>query len=179
MNLGQLTGWIQQNKKPLAIAGAVGVGGLALMQRGKSGGGDAGGGPMVDAAPTSGAGARYGLTTGGGAYDSTASDVYNAIAPQLEEVRDLLNQQNKPPVPVVAPPKASTMYAPTGTGNYAWLSNGVSVEVQDDGSLFGMTGEQLKSIMSRDPNAKLSKWGSAPKFYAAETNARAAAQKAT
>ena len=112
MNLDQLKATIEANKKGIAIAGAAGVGGLALLNRKKKAN-----------AGTDAAGAGYGLTnqpsTGAaGAYDSTSSDVYNAIQPQLESLGQLLaqlqNRQNTTPTPVPAPPPTAGP-APTPT----------------------------------------------------------------
>ncbi len=104
MNLGQLGQTLAANKPALLGVAAAGVVGLGLYHR-KQGGGVA--------APPSAAPAGYafssggqtapmtggGLATGGGVYDSSASDVASWLAPQLEALR-----QQQAPVPVPAPP---------------------------------------------------------------------------
>ena len=120
----------QQHKKELAVAGAALVGGLALMKRHQAGG---------DATP---AAAAAGSTTSRGAvvpsgssgqvvYDSSASDIYNSMAPLIQQLASSLDRQNTTdpdntiPVPVAAPAPAaprvnSGFYAiagdPTGQG---------------------------------------------------------------
>ena len=118
MNLGQLTATIEKNKKPLAVAGAVGVAGLALMKR-QQAGGDVGTGTTGKASTT----AAGSLATPNGqvVYSSEASDVYNAIQPQLETIgtaiNQLLNTKSTPDptatIPVPAPPKPTTATSPT------------------------------------------------------------------
>lgn len=110
--------WLEQNKKTVAVVGAVGVGGLALAKRG-GGGADV---TTTGEEAAAGAGAAYGLSyAGGAAYDSTGSDVYNALQPQLESLgqkqsalEELLNKLNeKPaPTPVAKPPATAPKPAP-------------------------------------------------------------------
>lgn len=135
MNLGQLESYA---KKPAVLgAAAAGVVGLALLQRRKAGGDAAA--PAAPAVPASGsysAGGQVASAGGFGAYDSTASDVAGWLSPQLDELRRLSS-----PTPVPAP-IASTLFAPSGTGNYVRRGDGLVAEVQSDGSLFGMTLDQ-------------------------------------
>ena len=113
MNLAQLRSGIERNKKGLAVAGVAGVAGLALMKRSK---GDQ---PAAAGEDVPGAGAKYGMapmaTGAAGAYDSSASDVYNAIQPQLEDLgekqgaldqllKQLSEKINASPIPIAAPP---------------------------------------------------------------------------
>jgi hypothetical protein len=135
---GQLRASIEQNKKGLAIAGAAGVAGLALLNKNRGGSAPAG-----EGAPASGG--RYGLSStplpaSGGVYDSSSSDVYNAIQPQLEELGRLMTEA-KSPIPVPAPPKwgpglyqiadNTTVYAVDEAGNRDWLNVGEFAAMQD------------------------------------------------
>ena len=81
MNVGDLTAKIQANKKPLAIAGAAGVAGLALMQRKKAGGDVSASAPVAGSSTSS-----LASPNGQVVYSSEASDVYNALQPQLSTV---------------------------------------------------------------------------------------------
>lgn len=113
MNLAAARAWAEQNKKTIAVIGAAGVGGLALVKRNAKGDGAA-----SPAADPEGIGSNYGLAplpATGAVYDSSASDVYNALQPGLESVgreqaalRELMDklteQMQKAPVPVVGPP---------------------------------------------------------------------------
>ncbi|WP_154793302.1 hypothetical protein [Occultella kanbiaonis] len=114
MNVKALWAKVQDNKWVLGGLGAAAVVALAWFSRRSA---------TTPAADDTG-GAGYGLaapgatsTTGGytasagGAYDSSASDVYNALQPALEnvgkqydELRDLLN---KTPVPEAEQPRES------------------------------------------------------------------------
>ena len=144
MNIADLTSKIEANKKPLAIAGAVAVGGLALMQRQKAGG-DVG----TTSATTPSAGATPaaigGLATPNGqvVYSSEASDVYNAIQPQLSTIGTAMNQLLSDKATANSDdsiPIAARLNAPSGTGQFVgWKGNGYVTEVQSDGSLYHLT----------------------------------------
>lgn len=101
MNVGAL---FQQHKRTLAFAGAAAAAGLGLLQaRKRDTGGDAaavaapsystGGGP-VSSSPISG---------GFAPYDSTASDITNALQPQIEYLQRLAEQQAQAAIPVSTP----------------------------------------------------------------------------
>lgn len=94
MNLATVRTALTRNKRGLMIAGAAAVGALALLARKKAGGDT----PVAGAAasgsstsPTSGSTSAGGYTTYA-PYDSSGSDVYGAIQPQLEELRDMFGQ---------------------------------------------------------------------------------------
>jgi len=119
VNLAGLRAGFEKNKKPLAIAGAAGVAGLALV---KSRGAKKDETPAAGASIASTGGQTASAT--GAAYDSSASDVYNAMQPQLEAfgqqlaaLQNLWNQGT--PTPVPAPPPGSSTPAPATPGTPA------------------------------------------------------------
>ena len=131
MNLGQL---VQQHRTTLGVAGAAVVAGLALMQARKRDGD--GGGPAVpdvypslrSAASTGGA-PSYGYPLAGYAtYDSTSSDLYNAIQPQIEYLQRLTEEQAGKPIPVASPSPAAGLkagfYKMAGTPNLYRVDGG-------------------------------------------------------
>lgn len=111
MNTAQLSAWVHQNQKPLAVAGAVVVGGLGLMKARASKAAAAGG--AGGAAPLGTAFAAGPAVAGTVPYDSTASDVYNALESQLT---DLQNTLAAPPIPVPVAP----------TSNQDWVNQAVT-----------------------------------------------------
>jgi hypothetical protein len=110
MDGGTLAATFEANRVPILAAAGAGVVGLALLKR-KSGAAAAG--------PTSNvsSGQQTAGMTGAAAYDSSASDLYGAIQPQLEslggQLADLRNQWNStPPIPVPAPTPPPSSYTP-------------------------------------------------------------------
>lgn len=105
MNTAQLQAFVEAHKMELAAGGAVLVGGLALAKRKKAG-----------AATPTAAGAAASPQTGlpgTATYDSSASDVYNSIQPELEQLQQLITQQSSAsPIPVAAAPAPAPIYAP-------------------------------------------------------------------
>lgn len=102
--LAGLRAGFNKNKKPLAILGAVGVAGLAVVARRRSAMGSTGSTvPTSTSSTTPAATARYGASTQQ-AYDSTGSDVYNALQPQIEQLQQLARQI---PVPGTTPATAA------------------------------------------------------------------------
>lgn len=170
--VAQLNAWVEQNKKPLAIAGAAAVAGIGLLKARKNKAGAQGSPSPLTPLPAGTAFTAGPNLVGSvpGVYSSAGTDVYNALQGQLDKMQD---QLNGPPIPVPAPPKpiASTIFKPTGTGNYYHLGNGIGVEVESDGSLFGINQEQWAQIQANDPNAKvLGKLGGTPNWYSTEKN---------
>jgi hypothetical protein len=108
VNLADLTAKIQSNGKPLAVAGAVGVAGLALLKR-KQAGGDVSKGTAAPAA-----GGSLATPNGQVVYSSEASDVYNAIQPQLETIgfglNKLLNDKSAPDADSTIPVPADPLF---------------------------------------------------------------------
>lgn len=150
MNLDQLGKAFARNRPAvLGVAGA-GVVGLALLQRRKAGGDVFAGGGAAPAArvPASASYSAGGQVAAAGGYDSSASDVASWLSPQLEALR-----KDQTPTPVPAPVAAS-MFAPNWTGKYVRTDAGKILEVQADGSLYGLsTMEQWYEANRRNPEA--------------------------
>ncbi len=122
MNLANLRGAFARNKTALAVLGAVAVAGLALVARKR--GGAAGTGADV-AATTGSSGSRlpsspYGASSQSYAlapYDSSASDVYNVLQPQIEALQNRipingsLTEPSPAPTPAETSPWAGTWLA--------------------------------------------------------------------
>jgi nucleoid-associated protein YgaU len=98
--LGDLSQTFDAHRGPILAAAAAGVVGVALWQRHKGATAPAG-----DTANVSAGGQTAGMN-GAAAYDSSASDIYGLVQPQLEslggQLTDLQNKLNN--VPVAAPP---------------------------------------------------------------------------
>lgn len=141
MNTAAATQWFEQNKKTVAVAGAVVVGGFGLMKarKGKAGGETPPARTVGDMGPAGAAGFAQSAP-----YDSSSSDVYNQLQPQIER----LQQRLESPIPVPVPPAASSMFAPTGRGNYVRYDNGTIAEVQSDGSLYGLNPDEWNKVAS-------------------------------
>lgn len=142
MNLDQLGGQFDANKGPILATAAAGVVAFALYQRHKSGGAAAGPAQGVAVAPAS-AGGQTATMRGGGAYDSSASDLYGAIQPQLESLGHRLDA-----IPLAAPPAstpapmAASLYGPSDSQNYVLYQDGTVAQVQQDGSQLGLNYSQ-------------------------------------
>lgn len=112
---GRAQAWVQQHRAGL-LAGGVGLTALValyLRHRARTTTGD----PSVTVpagytpAPTGTTG--YATTGGGGGYyDSTATDVYNAIEPQLMGLARQLEELRLQPGPVASPPAPAPVGAP-------------------------------------------------------------------
>jgi hypothetical protein len=111
MDLGNLGAVFAANKVPILATAAAGVTGFALYKRHQGASSTAAGAGDSSAS----AGGQTAGMTGGGAYDSSASDLYGAIQPQLEslgnQVTSLQDKLNSVPVakaPTPAKPTPST-----------------------------------------------------------------------
>ena len=111
MNLDQLKDAFERNKKPLGIAGAAAVGGLALLQARKrdSGGALPGGALPADRSALSAEGSpSYGSPYGYTApYDSSSSDLLTAVTGIQETLMEAWEKQQDAPIPVPAAPPTS------------------------------------------------------------------------
>lgn len=174
MNLADLTSKIEANKKPLAIAGAAGVAGLALMQR-KKAGGDVGTTPAPTTSSVTSAGSLA-APNGQVVYSSEASDVYNAIQPQLSTIGTSVNQLLADKAKADSNdtiPLAASLFSPTFSGTYLRDNKGSIVEVQGDGSLYGLTGNDWAEVEKRNGgigSTKLTQIASLPSFFSLEKN---------
>lgn len=106
MNLAGITGAVTRNKTAIGAGAAVVVVIAALRARAKTKTTTTTAAAAAPVATTPGY-TTTGYTSGGSGYDSTASDVYNAIQPQLEALQKLYTTPT-PPIPVPAAPAAST-----------------------------------------------------------------------
>lgn len=113
MDLSHLGAAVTANRVPLLAAAGVGVGGLAYMRKKKAAAAAAGAQPaqgvQTDAGVYSAGGQVAGMA-GANAYDSSSSDVYGLLQPQLEslggQLTSLTNKVNS--IPIAAPPKPAT-----------------------------------------------------------------------
>lgn len=124
MNTAQLEAAFAKNKPAVLGVAAAGVVGLGLYHRRKAasvaandpGTVAAGTTPGGMVLPSSAGGQTYGLTGAGGYYDSSASDLFGAVSPQLESLQTQLSALNDKigatPVPVPAPPAAPPVTPP-------------------------------------------------------------------
>jgi hypothetical protein len=175
MGAEQITAWVQQNKA-LAIGGGVAAAaGLGLLARSRAGGaaGESGGAAVPAAASYSAGGQVDAVTGGNGVYDSSASDLYSALSPELggisEQLQKILDGQKTTPTPVPAPPKTTTpapakpasplaaaLLQPTYSGNYVRAPKNAGggdpgiFEVQKDGSLFHLTQQQWDAAIAKN-----------------------------
>jgi hypothetical protein len=135
VNLASLEQTFRANRGPILGVAAAGVAGLALLRRKRAGGNTAA--PLSPGASYS-AGAQIAGTTGG-VYDSSASDVYGVVGPQLEALSKQLNAvasaKPKPaptPVPKTTVPKVNpgyyqvaggtTVYYVSASGARDWIT---------------------------------------------------------
>jgi hypothetical protein len=116
MDLGNLGAVFAANKVPILATAAAGVTGFALYKRHQGASSTAAGAGDSSAS----AGGQTAGMTGGGAYDSSASDLYGAIQPQLEslgtQVTNLQDKLNS--VPVAKPPASTPAKAPAYKAGY-------------------------------------------------------------
>lgn len=145
MNLDKLRATFTKNRVALGALGAVAVAALAWRARtGTSADATA----ATDVAQPAGTSATPSYYTATGAYDSTATDIYNAIQPQLEELRDIAAQipvPGKTTAPAVAPgyyrpTGASSIYRVDDQGRLDWLS----------GSEWQDLGQPAATVVSKD-----------------------------
>lgn len=130
MNAEQARAWATAHKKELGAGGVVVVLLLGLRAR-KSKAGDTVNGTAATSPAYAGAAQQATGGSYGGAYDSTSSDVYNALQPQLESVSSGLDELRKlfgnaAPTPVPAAPDTTAIPNPIidNTGNIpSWVTN--------------------------------------------------------
>lgn len=154
--LGDLGQTFEAHKVPILAAAGAGVVALALLRKRQ-----AGGSAPAAAAPSSAgvysAGGQTAGMHGAGYFDSSASDVYGLVQPQLESLQGQLGQLNTKlgSVPVSkapASPIASTLASPRYGGSYAKVGSGMG-EIEDDGSLLIFTGEQWAQASKGGPGS--------------------------
>lgn len=177
MNPDTIKAWLAKNKLAAGAAGVVIVGALALRSRATS----AGVGSATPAASVAGltpsysSGAQLSPATG---YNSTASDVYNAIQPQLESLQSLMNQQPSPiPVPAAAPTSqgfyrrkgTAAVYQAMSDGTLRWL----------DSAAYGAAGKpSFTDLAATDPVFNRTLVGAPPPAWSTTSAAPPPAAKA-
>jgi len=170
VNAAQLPALFAAHKTAVLGTAAAAVAGLALYQRHKAAGGSTGVGGTVAGALPAAAVAGSTPATGGGVYDSTSFDLYNALQPEIDAILQLeQNQQTggagpakpptkqptKPPAKQPAPashapaPIASTLFAPTMSGKYVRYNSGLIAEVEKDGSQLNLTQPEWQGVVKR------------------------------
>ena len=132
MNGAQINAWFDKNKKPALAVGAVVAGGLGLMTARRKASQPDGETPPASLASAGSPGAIGARMTGTvpvagyAAYDSSASDGYNALQPQIERLGQMIQQQNTP-IPVSVAPGfygragGTGIYQVDERGNRDWL----------------------------------------------------------
>jgi hypothetical protein len=143
VNPAALPAFFAAHKAAVLGGGAAAVAGLALYQRKK--------GTTAGGAAATTAGARVPGTIPAaavepqsvGAYDSTSFDLYNALSGQLEQIAQTGTSSG---AAQASGPVASTLFNPTGSGDYVRGSNGMIAEVESDGSLFALTRPQWQQL---------------------------------
>lgn len=170
----------EQHKTAVLGAAAAAVVGLALLQKKK--GGTAG----ATSAPAGTIPAAGVVSSGSvqSAYpNTTATDVYNSLQPTLEAI---LNQQGNStgtgsgatlsgPAPI-----ASSLFAPTGSGQYAQYANGTVAEIESDGSQLGLSYGQWEPLRQAGAAPTITLAGSSSgQFYTSAGNLAAKTMPAT
>lgn len=181
MNLGQLQAYVEQHKPAVLGVAAAGVTGLALLQRRKRSGGAGATGTTKQPAGTIPAAAVVPSQQTGSTYDSSAFDVYNAMSGQLAKLSEQVQQTSDGSgsgITSAPAPVASTLLAPTYSGNYFGMGSGIG-EIESDGSLFVFTQPQWQNALKQNPSAgsQLTDFGSKNvpglKFFSTVDNVKA------
>lgn len=139
MKLDKLRGVFARNRVALGALGVLAVGALAW--RARNDGATASSSAAGDVAQPAGTSTAPSYYTGAGgtAYDSTSSDVYNAIQPQLEALQALYDRLPIPGTatePAPAPtPAPTTAPAPSVQGYYRRAGSDKVYEARSDGTL--------------------------------------------
>lgn len=114
---GKLAGIFRRNPATaVAVAGGGAVVLLALMMRSRGGAGEAPGTVPSDALQQFG-----GIS---GLYDTTANDVYNSLAGQMQRMQEQIAALQKPPAPGTPAPPAPKPPTPRGVWKPAGPSTG-------------------------------------------------------
>jgi hypothetical protein len=188
VNLGQLSGYVQNNKPVVLGVAAAGVAGLALLQRRKAGAGPAATVSSGRPAGTIPAAAVVPSQQTASTYDSSAYDVYNALTGQLGALAEQVRQTTGGGSTTAAPtPVASSLFSPNMTGRYvAYQGNGTAgsngiYEVESDGSLYHLDMPEWLSIINAGGGkapAATTFSGTAPAEFAAASNLQQQINKA-
>lgn len=166
----QLAALFAQHRTAILGGGVAAVAGLALLRRKKAASTPVGAtaGASVPGTIPAAAVVPAG-STGAGGYDSSSFDVYNALQPELEQLRQTVGT----PAAAAPTPIASTLFAPTMSGRY--VSYGTAPgspieEIESDGSLYHLNPAEWKQVYSRGPVDAVHATGPAPTDYNHDAN---------
>lgn len=181
MNPEQLSALFAQHRPVVLGAGAAAVAGLALWQKKKKATGTAATGAVTGATVPTGTIPAAGVVSSSGvqgAYPNTAAtDVYNALEPTLAQILSQQSAQTSASSSNAAAPApvASTLFAPTWSGNYMREANGDPVEVESDGSVFHLADQWMAQVTQQTGKAwsDLPQMAVSPGWYSASTNIQA------
>lgn len=158
----QLAAMFAAHKTAIFGAAAAGVVGLALLQKKKSA--SAAAPASTSSIPGTLPAAAVVAPTAGAGYDSSSYDLYNALQSELQPL--FQNQGGSVTAPA---PVASSIFAPTGSGQLVRYNNGTIAEVESDGTLLGLTPDQFTALSSKGQTfTSLS--GAQPKVYTTAGN---------
>ena len=160
--LAALRAMLGRNKAGLGVAGAGIVAVLAWRAHAAKGTAPAAA-PAAAALPAGVSQSAGGYTD---AYDSTASDVYNALQPQLEELSRLWDKTPTPiPVPAApTPAKPTTNKAWLNQVTEGWVKQGPGHNVVDIQHAVGtwLSGQQIKGKTQYGVNWAVAQYGAPP-----------------
>ena len=145
MDVAQVSAWFQAHRTEVLMVGGAGVAGLALLKR-KSGAAAGDGRTAGAVAPgTMPAGAVVNPST----YDSSAWSAYNALQDEIgtlarqNEAARQTSADGSGVSSAVKGPIASTLFAPSYSGNYWHMGSGLG-EFESDGSMLVFNADQWK-----------------------------------
>jgi hypothetical protein len=147
VNPGALSAFFVQHKVALMGAGAAGAVLLGLRSRQQRAAAGTSAAPKVTPGTAAAVVPANGLQGVGSTYDSSAYDVYSALQ---QELGPFLQQQaaqtgSSSGISTV-PPIASTLFAPSGSGNYVAYKNGTIAEIESDGSQLGLIDDEWRRL---------------------------------
>lgn len=130
----------EQNKPLVLGAAAAGVAGLALWQKKKR----TAGAPTVTAgaAPVIAGTSPAAAVVPAGSYDSSSYDLYNALQPEIDQILAQQRTAGAGAITTAPAPGASSLFAPTYSGNYVRFADGQIDEVEGDGSLLWLNPQE-------------------------------------
>jgi hypothetical protein len=147
VNLAQLQAFFATHKVAVLGTAAAGAVLLGLRTRKKA----ATGGAAVTPGTAAGVVPANGLQGVGSTYDSSAYDVYSALQSELSPFLQQQAAQTGASSGAAAAvkPIASTLFKPNLTGQYVVYKNGAYGEIEQDGSVYGISA----------PEASADQWG--------------------
>jgi hypothetical protein len=164
VNAGQLEAAFAKNKPAIIGAGVVGVVGFALYSRRKDASVPDGAGAGTAAAAYSAGMQTVPMSGAGGVYDSSASDLFGAISPQLESLQgQLTDLQGAKATPGTVPvPKPSNNTAWMNAAVQGWTQQGKNaLDIQAALSQY-VAGRPVSSGQQAGINWAIKTYGAAP-----------------